>query len=362
MIAHDTWRFGLVAETANEGAVWPITRIKIGERSRKRLGDVAALMASIKSIGLLHPIVVRPDGQLVAGYRRLQAVQRLGWHDCEVTIAHTVDDDVTTLRAEADENTCREAWSVADVAAHAKRERPKEVKKARERQGKRNDLDPTCGQVAQSSKEPARARDAVAAATGVAPRTLEKIEQVYAAAENDKTMMPVVAAMEEDDKVDSAHKIAQWSKADRREHAKLWDWGWSNGDVVRFRGIVEQFPEDEQYRARSLVVSEETPLPGSIAKKAVSNVLSMTAKKRQHIYKLHESDDERDRATACSLAVGNPPQADPRLARIVEMARELRKLGKSWPDESPSQMMTAAATALDRIAEGLRDGTRERAG
>ena len=38
----------------------PITGIKVRSRYRKNLGDIASLAASIKELGLLHPIVVRP--------------------------------------------------------------------------------------------------------------------------------------------------------------------------------------------------------------------------------------------------------------------------------------------------------------
>ena len=45
----------------------PISKIKVGKRHRKNLGDLTSLAASIKELGLLHPIVVRPDGKLIAG-------------------------------------------------------------------------------------------------------------------------------------------------------------------------------------------------------------------------------------------------------------------------------------------------------
>ena len=45
-------------------AVLPIDQIKIGTRHRKDLGDIDALAANIAELGLLHPIVIRPDGTL----------------------------------------------------------------------------------------------------------------------------------------------------------------------------------------------------------------------------------------------------------------------------------------------------------
>ncbi len=63
----------------------PITKIKVRNRYRRDLGDLAGLAASIKEIGLLHPIVVRSDGRLIAGERRLQACKLLGWKTVPVT-------------------------------------------------------------------------------------------------------------------------------------------------------------------------------------------------------------------------------------------------------------------------------------
>jgi ParB family chromosome partitioning protein len=50
-----------------------IESVIVGERHRRDLGDLDALAANIKDTGLLRPIVVRRDGTLIAGERRLRA-------------------------------------------------------------------------------------------------------------------------------------------------------------------------------------------------------------------------------------------------------------------------------------------------
>ena len=45
------------------GAVLDIAAIRIGKRHRKDMGDLASLAADIAEIGLLHAVVVKPDGQ-----------------------------------------------------------------------------------------------------------------------------------------------------------------------------------------------------------------------------------------------------------------------------------------------------------
>jgi ParB family transcriptional regulator, chromosome partitioning protein len=47
-----------------------IDEIVVGERHRRNLGDIASLAANVAELGLLHPIVIRPDGTLIAGERR----------------------------------------------------------------------------------------------------------------------------------------------------------------------------------------------------------------------------------------------------------------------------------------------------
>ena len=63
-----------------------IDSIKIGKRFRKDLGDIDSLAESINRYGLFHPIVITPEGQLMAGYRRLKACKRLGWSTIAVTV------------------------------------------------------------------------------------------------------------------------------------------------------------------------------------------------------------------------------------------------------------------------------------
>jgi ParB family transcriptional regulator, chromosome partitioning protein len=64
----------------------PISRIKVGKRHRRDMGDIESLAASIADIGLLHPITVDEDGRLLAGARRLAACKRLDWKGIPVNV------------------------------------------------------------------------------------------------------------------------------------------------------------------------------------------------------------------------------------------------------------------------------------
>ena len=84
-----------------------ISEIKIGTRHRKDLGDIAALAASIERLGLLHPIVVSPAYELIAGRRRLAAFEYLKRDAIPVTIASNLTELQRRIEAENEENICR---------------------------------------------------------------------------------------------------------------------------------------------------------------------------------------------------------------------------------------------------------------
>src|SRR5262249_60596321 len=90
-----------------------ISDIVVGTRHRKDMGDVAGLAASIKELGLLHPIVVRPAGVLVAGERRLRAAKLLGW----ATIPVSVVDLEAVARGEFAENAVRKDFTLSEAVA-----------------------------------------------------------------------------------------------------------------------------------------------------------------------------------------------------------------------------------------------------
>ena len=63
-------------ELANKIAISDIN-LNIKTRFRQDLGDLRPLIESIKRHGLLHPIVLSEDNQLICGRRRLAACMQL---------------------------------------------------------------------------------------------------------------------------------------------------------------------------------------------------------------------------------------------------------------------------------------------
>ena len=93
--------------------VLPIDSIHVGKRHRLDLGDIDGLAGNIRDIGLLHPLPVKPNGELIAGARRFAACKRLGWTEIPVNV---VDLDAV-VKGEFAENDYRKPFTLSEAVA-----------------------------------------------------------------------------------------------------------------------------------------------------------------------------------------------------------------------------------------------------
>jgi ParB family chromosome partitioning protein len=161
---------------------------------------------------LILPVVVSPDLRLIAGYRRLQAVKKLGWPRVPVVVVTSTLDALARLRAEFAENTCRKDFvpseAVAIGQALAELERPK----AKERQGRPGQ--PRSGKLPDRA-EAGQTRDRVAAALGMSGRTYDKARRVVEAAQRDPERFGYVQEeMDRTGKVDRAFRAVIRARAE----------------------------------------------------------------------------------------------------------------------------------------------------
>lgn len=98
----------------------PIADITVGTRHRKELGDIPALMESLQDVGMIQPIALKPNHDLIAGARRLEAARRLGWLTVPFVVVENLDDAIKLLKAERDENICREDFAPSEAVAIGK--------------------------------------------------------------------------------------------------------------------------------------------------------------------------------------------------------------------------------------------------
>jgi ParB family chromosome partitioning protein len=92
-----------------------ITQIVIRKRIRKNLGDLSTLMESMREHGLLNPVVITNQNELVAGHRRTEAAKRLGWKNIEVRVVDAAEAD-ELLEMEIEENTERKQLTSDELA------------------------------------------------------------------------------------------------------------------------------------------------------------------------------------------------------------------------------------------------------
>lgn len=178
----------------------PVDEIEVGFRYRKDLGDLRALARSIEEIGLLHPVVVTPDGRLIAGQRRLEACRLLGWREVPVTLV----DLLQAARGEAHENFARKDLLPSEMVALKRAIEPLERKEARLRQGARTDL------IADAESGQGDTRDRIARYLGVGRTTIDRAEAVVdAAEENPEEYAGLVEQMDRSGRVASAFRRLQ---------------------------------------------------------------------------------------------------------------------------------------------------------
>lgn len=99
--------------------VVPVGSIKVANRIRKEFGDITSLANDIKENGLLNPVTLTPDGKLLAGERRLRAVQELGWETVDARVVENPD-DLQALKIEITENENRKEFTFSEKMAYAK--------------------------------------------------------------------------------------------------------------------------------------------------------------------------------------------------------------------------------------------------
>lgn len=120
---------------------FPVSSIFVDRatRQRKDLPNIDELVDSIARLGLINPIVIKQDGELIAGERRWTAIRQLGWTHMPVQFVEDLD-ELDLREIEFEENVKRvnltwqeecealaqlhelklsrnEGWSTADTAS-----------------------------------------------------------------------------------------------------------------------------------------------------------------------------------------------------------------------------------------------------
>jgi ParB family chromosome partitioning protein len=185
-----------------------LSKIQVGDRVRRRIGDLSKLKESIQDVGLLVPLLLDGDLRLVAGWRRLQALKDLGHSEAPAVIIERLKDARLHLVAERDENICRESMNGFEEMEMSQRLLALEKPKARERQTsklKRGNSRPRSETVSEREGK-GEALQQVASAIGVSAPSIRKgLAAVEAYKRDPKKYEAVKPALE----------AKQWGKAAR---------------------------------------------------------------------------------------------------------------------------------------------------
>lgn len=88
----------------------PIVNILIKDRQRFDLGDIDDMAESLDRYGLIQPVVINENNQLIAGERRIRGAERLGWTEIDVVYKETLSQDILH-ELELEENIKRRQMS-----------------------------------------------------------------------------------------------------------------------------------------------------------------------------------------------------------------------------------------------------------
>ena len=98
-----------------------IEDIKVKKRVRRDLGDLTALKDSMHRYGLMNPITLNSNYELVAGERRLEAAKSLGWERINANILDSNVDNIRQLEMELEENNQRKEFTDVELMEGYKR-------------------------------------------------------------------------------------------------------------------------------------------------------------------------------------------------------------------------------------------------
>lgn len=269
-----------------------INDVIIGNRTRKEIGDIKALAASIKHLGLLHPIVIDAEHHLIAGQRRLEACKSLGWDQVPVHVVPLED----ILRGELDENVLRQDFTPSEKYKIAKRLEEREREAAKNRQREHGGTAP--GRPKNTSANLAgvkgESRAKAAKAAGIGHTTLKRIGEVcQAAEENPEKYGHLVDEMDRIGKVDGVYrKLRAELEAERRPMAEL-------RTPEDFAAAISTRWEDyfaNVFRAGWLLVEMRDRGNGALAEVCANEKLQMKQRTAQKLMAVAENETLADPA------------------------------------------------------------------
>jgi ParB family chromosome partitioning protein len=278
----------------------PVDAINVGERRRQDMGDIEGLANGIKRVGLLEPIIVdRCKGvkgyRLVAGERRLLAVQSLEWETIPAVLrAELTEEQVREIEIEENEN--RKSFTEQE-----RRRTFASSKRLLEKAKKAEEVLRTTRKTAETGRptKGGASQVEIAEALDTNRRTIERAEKHVATAER-----------------------FPWMQGN----------DWRQSDVLRFQERLEELTPEAQEQMVGILGAAKI-LDPELTVELIENVGRKKPEEITEIYRLSQSDDPRQRSLALSKAADKPPLPDPRLGIIDNASHILNAAIKPYPHD-----------------------------
>lgn len=230
-----------------------ISEVRVAERIRKDNGGLEELANDIHEHGLINPITVMEQTEggyvLIAGLRRLKAMERMGAKEIRATVMTALEAD-EMLMLEIAENEQRKEFTVSEKLAFAEKLKAVEAEKAKQRQIRKSSNFVVANRPPQTKHaETGKARDIVAQKAGFTSTT--QMRRAQAVSESRPDLM---------EQVDKGEKSISGAYSDMQR-------GTTGGEKPKtddgvLAGLIQEkpveVPEFDVYRPAS------EPAPGNV--------------------------------------------------------------------------------------------------
>lgn len=298
--------------------VLPVDEIVVGERRREDLGDISPLAQSIQQYGLLHPVVVDDENRLIAGERRLRAVQALGWNVVAIRVVGSLTES-ERREVELEENLRRKDLTpyersrtvgrLIETARQVLLETPAEVvEEPTELRGDSPRNSPGRPRVPGSERD-------VAKRTGIPGKTRRDAERHVATAD--------------------AYPFMQSPD-------------WSQSQVLEARKLLEGVPNDTRPTVAAFIGAPGTPSHKAVL--ILKNYSAMPSPKQERLRALMTSSDEQEVSLARRTLTDMPP---PMSGRSVELQLVITRLKaiRGMRMDRVTPMVQEAIACVERALE-----------
>ena len=236
-----------------------ISEVRVAERIRKDNGGLEELANDIHEHGLINPITVMEQSEggyvLIAGLRRLKAMERMGAKEIRATVMTALEAD-EMLMLEIAENEQRKEFTVSEKLAFAEKLKAVEAEKAKQRQIRKSSNFVVANRPPQTKHaETGKARDIVAQKAGFTSTT--QMRRAQAVSESRPDLM---------EQVDKGEKSISGAYSDMQrettghEETQTAEKAKADDDVLA--GLIQEkpveVPEFDVYRPAS------EPAPGNV--------------------------------------------------------------------------------------------------